>query len=443
LYKTAIGSKIAIIFLKYFSVMNNKLNFPAIQNYSKDYAAKLCDEFFSRNEVITGKKIMNLSNINQVNLFSIKQLSEKWQEETVNIKSPFFDYEHEDVQKSLGVLMNTLSQHIAVRREHFEPILKDATQSTLMLLLNPIDYFGNQFRDLPNFMVYPKDLKKIEKFTQINKIVPNVIIDKINAAGVEFVYVNSALKWLEEIPEIGFDQAERYLSLLSEKVPVTIKDFYGVERHQDIVADIHAKVAVDAKEEAQATASFFEDFEIAEQPLPTISHATISSEIPAVAGVQAEAAPIELTPFTFEPEKTETPIVEHEVFLVDQPKSFVFEPLPSHQKQEDLTLNGQFQTSKNLNDDTQTSETLQDSQSKSKIEGILSVISLNQRYLFINRLFSQSGESFQHAIDELELCKDYSEAKELMLKKYVTKFNWDVTSNEAEEFFEILKRRFA
>ncbi len=406
--------------------MNNKLNFPAIQNYSKDYAAKLCDEFFSRNEVITGKKIMNLSNINQVNLFSIKQLSEKWQEETSNIKSPFFDYEHEDVQKSLGVLMNTLSQHIAVRREHFEPILKDATQNTLMLLLNPIDYFGNQFRDLPNFMVYPKDLKKIEKFTQINKIVPSVIVDKITATGAEFVYVNSALKWLEEIPEVGFDQAERYLSLLSEKVPVTIKDFYGTEsrsQEQSIFAEI--------KEEEEVSASFFENFDLSEQSLP-INKPT-----------EIEPAAITLAPLNFEVEKTEPVVPEHEVFVVEQPRSFVFEPLPSHQKQEDLTLNGQFQTSKSLNDDTQASETLQDSQSKSKIEGILSVISLNQRYLFINRLFSQNGESFQHAIDELELCKDYSEAKELMMKKYVTKFNWDVTSNEAEEFFEILKRRFA
>ncbi|MCU0326921.1 MAG: hypothetical protein MUF45_17050 [Spirosomaceae bacterium] len=51
-------------------------------------------------------------------------------------------------------------------------------------------------------------------------------------------------------------------------------------------------------------------------------------------------------------------------------------------------------------------------------------------------------QAFNHALEELELCKDFGEAKELLLKKYVPKYLWDITSAEAEEFIDIIKRRF-
>jgi hypothetical protein len=78
----------------------------------------------------------------------------------------------------------------------------------------------------------------------------------------------------------------------------------------------------------------------------------------------------------------------------------------------------------------------------SRIEGITGAISLNQRFLFTNNLFGGNIQAFSHALEELELCKDFSEAKELILKKYVPRYMWDITGAEAEEFIDIVKRRF-
>ena len=411
--------------------MTNKLNFSAIENYSKEYATKLCDEFFSRNEVITGKKILNLSNINQVNLFSIKQLSEKWQAEMARIQSPFFDYSNEEVQKNLNNLMNVLSQNIAVKREHFEPIIEKSTKDTLLLLLNPIGFFEDIFRNFDNFTITPKDLKNVEKFVQINKAIPATVSERIKEMGLEFIYVNAALQWLEETPASLHEQSERYLSLFSEKVPVTIQDLLIPE------ATVNQPIR-EAKEDESV--SFFESIQTSEQALPVEIIAEPVVVTPAVEEVREEVIPVIAAAPIEEPLAVETPKEEAKpaVFVVEQPRSFTFEPLPSV----DLSLNDKFQATTNLNDVSKASETLHDQQSKSKIEGIGSVISLNQKFLFINRLFGSNFDAYQHAIDELELCKDFFEAKELMLKKYVTKFNWDITSNEAEEFFEILKRRF-
>jgi hypothetical protein len=78
----------------------------------------------------------------------------------------------------------------------------------------------------------------------------------------------------------------------------------------------------------------------------------------------------------------------------------------------------------------------------SRIEGITGAISLNQRFLFTNNLFGGNIQAFSHSLEELELCKDFIEAKELILKKYVPRYMWDISGAEAEEFIDIVKRRF-
>jgi hypothetical protein len=71
--------------------MENKLNTQAIENYSTRLTKKLSDEFFAKNLTIFGHQILNYTPIEQVNLFIISNLFEKWKEETSKLKSPFFD----------------------------------------------------------------------------------------------------------------------------------------------------------------------------------------------------------------------------------------------------------------------------------------------------------------------------------------------------------------
>jgi hypothetical protein len=85
---------------------------------------------------------------------------------------------------------------------------------------------------------------------------------------------------------------------------------------------------------------------------------------------------------------------------------------------------------------------LSDFHQKRKIDTIKGNISLNQKFLFINNLFGSDAEVFDNAVKELEACNSFSEAKDQMLKNYLPKYKWDLNSPEAEEFFDLLKRRF-
>ncbi|MBK9511549.1 MAG: hypothetical protein IPO04_19930 [Cytophagaceae bacterium] len=79
---------------------------------------------------------------------------------------------------------------------------------------------------------------------------------------------------------------------------------------------------------------------------------------------------------------------------------------------------------------------------KKKIENIRGNISLNQKFLFINNLFGGNSQIFNQAIDELEVCGSFQEAKDQMLKKYMPQFKWNLNNPETEEFLDLLKRRY-
>jgi hypothetical protein len=127
--------------------------------------------------------------------------------------------------------------------------------------------------------------------------------------------------------------------------------------------------------------------------------------------------------------KMEAPSIVSEVSKSKQEKSESFVKLD-----ENITLHQKMQENNE--------SSLSDFHQKRKIDSLKGNISLNQKFLFTNNLFGGNSEIFTNAILELEDCNNFSEAKEQMLKKYLPQFKWDLSSPEAEEFFDLLKRRF-
>jgi hypothetical protein len=119
----------------------SKLKELALESYSKAYARKAVADFFSAHELMQGKQILTFTEISQVNMFVLQHLFTTWQEETAKLQSPYFDYQAYEVKEALGQFMNTVSKHIAIRREHFEPLVIYAVKSTLVLLLAPQEFF--------------------------------------------------------------------------------------------------------------------------------------------------------------------------------------------------------------------------------------------------------------------------------------------------------------
>ncbi|HEX9957694.1 MAG TPA: hypothetical protein VGA96_10565, partial [Fibrella sp.] len=203
--------------------MSNKFNTNALNEYSKSYARRVAADFYHDNPTINGKQILNLTPVNQVNLFVVSSLFDKWKGEAEKFRSPFFDFSDPEVEEALRAFMNVVSQHIAVRREHLEPLLAEATKRTLIALFDPRYYYDDQLRNQPDFTLTADNLRHLVRYTQINKFIPVAIEQRLN--GRPFVYVNQALGYLDEILTQRVHELERpekYVGMFSEKVAMDL-----------------------------------------------------------------------------------------------------------------------------------------------------------------------------------------------------------------------------
>lgn len=146
--------------------MNSFVDLRKISSYSLALSEKLINEEFSVKTTLSGTEIKQFTPVQQINLFILKNLFEKWQEEADRLKSPYFDYEHTEVQSALQSFLNTLSNHIVVSKEFFKPLLTKAIEDTLHLAMAPAEFFRQE-------ILYRKDgflvnFEKNKKFIRIN-----------------------------------------------------------------------------------------------------------------------------------------------------------------------------------------------------------------------------------------------------------------------------------
>lgn len=120
--------------------MSYKLKQDSIQGFSSKVSRSVCDRFYSANDRAEGAALMQFTKSKQANSFLVKALFEKWQEETGNLKSPYFDFEHEKVKEALKTFMNVLSGYISVKREDIEPLLTQAVKETVLITFDPVAF---------------------------------------------------------------------------------------------------------------------------------------------------------------------------------------------------------------------------------------------------------------------------------------------------------------
>jgi len=77
-----------------------------------------------------------------------------------------------------------------------------------------------------------------------------------------------------------------------------------------------------------------------------------------------------------------------------------------------------------------------------RIENLRAAIPLNQKFLFINQLFKGNSMAFNEAIDRVEMCNSYDEARTLVNNEYAMQFDWNFEDDVAGKFFDVIKRRF-
>lgn len=179
--------------------MNSFVDSRKISSYSLALSEKLINEIYSERTFLSGKDIKNLSQVEQINLLVFKNLFEKWQDEAAKLRSPYFDYDKQEVREALSTFLNVLSNHISISREFFKPLLTKAIEDTLYLIYSPVEYFileitGKQKDFFSSFTAS-------KKFLRTNTDIVVEVERLVNESG------NDWEKLLVEVEKISIDPA--------------------------------------------------------------------------------------------------------------------------------------------------------------------------------------------------------------------------------------------
>lgn len=404
--------------------MQRKLNEDFIDSYCEKFASKVSSNFFKEGKkVITGKQILNVTPSKQVNFFVIKLLFRYWQEETKKLESPFFNYKHDEVRHAMVQFMNVLSQHIEIEQNRFELLLNHAVKDTIYLAAMPQAYVEidldsrgvDQIRDktIEGTVKYLKIYKK-EIFNFLSDMKGLTIDDVIDELPDEFDEFDTSAA-VQELSE----QLSNVLEINPEKIysdDPDIDDFDEEDLFEPGEEDL-----VDIPVRSRKTAPDVQ---------PESENVEVSAEDEAMKEEKIVEEPKPEPPAEIQPE----PDVEEE------PPSKPAEPpvlIEEEEKEDDFpqeTINEQFEKEE---------ETVAEHHESQKTgDGILGLISLNHRYMFIKELFRNDKNEFENALFELEQYQSFDESVEYLVQSYAKHNEWDMQSDEVKEFLKVLFRRF-
>lgn len=208
--------------------MDEKISLEAIALYSDAYAEKVLKRAFASKEKLNGKDILSLCEVQQVNLFIVRELFKGWKEETKKLKSPYFDYEHPEVKEALEAFMGTLSTHIAIDRQHAGPLLKKAVSQAVLVVLDPYDYFSILVSGTHNKLDISGFREEI-KYLKINKAPLERMLQKLEEKKLKEVSGNEAFAILDQIlEEVSFtpDDVDGYIEKFSLVEKLEPEKFY-------------------------------------------------------------------------------------------------------------------------------------------------------------------------------------------------------------------------
>lgn len=80
---------------------------------------------------------------------------------------------------------------------------------------------------------------------------------------------------------------------------------------------------------------------------------------------------------------------------------------------------------------------------KSKIDDLRKVIGLNQKFLFMNDLFEGEKAHYDYALNHLNELHTLEEANNFLINDLAAKHSWDINSDTAKNFKELVERKFS
>jgi hypothetical protein len=211
-----------------------QLDKSTIQSYGVALSEKLVNEFYTSKEVIKGDEIIRFTEIEQLNFFVLMNLFDRWKDEINRFKSPYFNYEDEEVALALKTFVNKASRNISVRKEFLKPLVQKAIVDTLTYLLNPIDFISEEI--LKADSITKTDLGDKDKFFKLYKDTFQLWLEKINLSTSESITAADALAAYKAVAPIHHTVlysdpvVDKFNQLLKLALPVAPSQQASVEK---------------------------------------------------------------------------------------------------------------------------------------------------------------------------------------------------------------------
>lgn len=216
--------------------MESNLNQRSIRTYAGAFAEELADKAFASAEYLGGSDLLNMVGLKQINLLVLKSLQDKWQEEAARLRSPYFDYEAEEVQTALSEFMNLLSRHIRVTREALLPVLAESVEKTLLLIFSPYEFYVRELRRFPRGQVDLGQLKTLLRYIKVNQNLLQSLIVRFESKGIQAVFLEDALRMFDEVCEATGESPadfEPHLTAFSAVLPLDLSVLYSESADSD------------------------------------------------------------------------------------------------------------------------------------------------------------------------------------------------------------------
>jgi len=231
--------------------MESAINHDYINSYAEAYTNRIVDRYFSENSIIDGENILSITEFKQINLFVIKNIMVKWQQEAKKIRSPFFNYSSPEVQNALQDFMNVLSNNISIEQKVFKPLLKMAITDVLILIFSPYDFFSNELLNIGT-PVTLAELEKRKKFIKINSELYNAFVQRIEESDSDNMQIKEAKQFFDQVCEdINFspEEPDEYISLFSKEIQFELKKVYAEVENGSGREEAETKVMEESGEE--------------------------------------------------------------------------------------------------------------------------------------------------------------------------------------------------
>ncbi len=213
--------------------MESKLNQAAVSEYSETFAKRIANQAYENKAKLSGQEVLSLTTLKQVNLLVVKAIFVQWKAEVEHLKSPYFDYEAAEVKSALADFMNIVSQHISIDQQHLLPLLDQAVQDTLYLVLSPYDFYFRLLSQTEKTVWTVQELEESLKYIRINRPLLEKLTERCRQESSERITKEHVVNLFKEVAgqlDAAPEDTEPYLHQFYEVIPLNADDLYSAQK---------------------------------------------------------------------------------------------------------------------------------------------------------------------------------------------------------------------